>query len=305
MAQRFHIVTYNVQYNTAVSPPDDAARVVQEQFDLAGFQEVFDPLGFSYVLFGIPFLIYRLVQGHYGMHRALESALRRQGFFTDWESYGRPILPLAILVLGAQRIGLLSAVKDFPPPNAPVRFEVHSTDWRKLGDYPARQSVLGREIRIVQYVSVTLKPPADNQALGDLPIDFFNVHLTDSNVAGRRATEIRNLLDFIDEKRLVSSTDTQIVVGDFNAEPDDPEIQDQMINQGGFVDAWVQGGGGPGPTHNSHATGGATRRIDYIFVNLSALGPAPNLHIVGAQRLYDAAPLISDHLGVCAILERG
>jgi endonuclease/exonuclease/phosphatase family metal-dependent hydrolase len=89
----------------------------------------------------------------------------------------------------------------------------------------------------------------------------YNTHLQHNSPdaeSGRaqRTMQIEAIMDEMREER-----GPHALVGDLNAEPNDPEMQPLYTR---LTDAWPVGGTGPGFTISSTAP---TRRIDYIFVS--------------------------------------
>lgn len=108
-------------------------------------------------------------------------------------------------------------------------------------------------------------------------LDFYSTHLehTSQDVRARQTAEIVDL---------VGDEDPAVVVGDFNADPDSPELATLTAV---FDDAWETAGIGPGysyPAEDPHA------RIDNLYVT-------DGVRTVTAE-VVTADPVASDHLPV-------
>ena len=101
-----------------------------------------------------------------------------------------------------------------------------------------------------------------------LPIDIYNTHLHHTFEGGAiRAEQIADLLAFVDRTR--SSTQT-IIMGDFNASPDYPELAPLHARYADTFALFVDD-----PLSENHATlnhliGHSKRRIDHLFLEQSA-----------------------------------
>jgi endonuclease/exonuclease/phosphatase family metal-dependent hydrolase len=80
-----------------------------------------------------------------------------------------------------------------------------------------------------------------------------------------------------------------ILVGDFNAQPEWPQIE--MILDAGFVDSWTEAGEGPGYTANARDP---QHRIDWVF-------HTPDITANAASNIVSLA---SDHLPVIVETDR-
>jgi endonuclease/exonuclease/phosphatase family metal-dependent hydrolase len=88
---------------------------------------------------------------------------------------------------------------------------------------------------------------------------------------------------------LIGTPDAAVLMGDFNAAPDWPELSPTHER---FVDAWAASGdGGPGNTHRAQLVGEPLRRYDHVFVR----GLEPG-HTIVPQTL--VTRLASDHYPV-------
>jgi endonuclease/exonuclease/phosphatase family metal-dependent hydrolase len=126
-------------------------------------------------------------------------------------------------------------------------------------------------------------------ALIEIPngrVDVFVTHLSLSRRARDRS--ILELADFTSRGRARSA----ILMGDLNAEPDEPTIEVLTGVEGGWLDAWPSAPGAEGGTWPAIAP---YRRIDYILA-----GPRDGWTIRDCRRVFTG----SDHLGVVARLER-
>ena len=113
---------------------------------------------------------------------------------------------------------------------------------------------------------------------------FYNTHLQHNspNAESGQAQRTMQVEAIVDEMR--DERGPHALVGDLNAEPDAPELQ-QLYQR--LVDAWPAGGTGPGFTISSTAP---TRRIDYVLVSRDT-------RVEGA---YVPPTIGSDHLPVVA-----
>jgi endonuclease/exonuclease/phosphatase family metal-dependent hydrolase len=103
-------------------------------------------------------------------------------------------------------------------------------------------------------------------ALPGVEIPVFNTHLQHdgpllggSSESGRpdRAVQVQAICD------LIGTRDVAILMGDFNASPDWPELCPLRES---FEDAWTSAGsGGPGMTYPAGVDADPRRRIDHIF----------------------------------------
>ena len=114
------------------------------------------------------------------------------------------------------------------------------------------------------------------------PLDLFVTHLSVSRRA--RARTVHELLAFTSRERA-------ILVGDLNAEPDEPTIG--VLRDGGWLDAW-SASHDPGARGGTWPAVGPRRRIDYILAR-----PAGAWVVHSCERV---PPSGSDHLGVLARL---
>ena len=161
---------------------------------------------------------------------------------------------------------------------------------------PRRQygtAILSR-LRIDDWVHTLLESAADDEQRGllmayidvgdDGVLTVANVHLESWSPALRltQAAQIREVLAAVAPSEVV-------LLGDFNATPDAPEIAAMGV---GLVDAWAVGGDGDGATFPAPAPG---RRIDYVLVS-------PGLAIRHASVLSTDA---SDHFAVTVDLTVG
>jgi endonuclease/exonuclease/phosphatase family metal-dependent hydrolase len=113
-------------------------------------------------------------------------------------------------------------------------------------------------------------------------LSFFSVHLG-LNVE-ERERQLDELLAYT-----VQAPAPQVLVGDFNANPDSHEVE-RVLDQ--FEDAFALGGTGSGYTSPADVP---QETIDYVFVS-------PDIHVVSAQV---TPSLASDHLPIVAYVEMG
>ncbi len=111
-----------------------------------------------------------------------------------------------------------------------------------------------------------------------LPLDFFTTHLSEAE-PGDRNTQADQV-----QQRLLRSPRV-ILTGDFNAEPDDPELAALT----GWTDAWASTGSGSGATYPDNDP---QVRIDHLFTG-------PGVRVNRVEVLHDAAGA-SDHLPLVA-----
>jgi endonuclease/exonuclease/phosphatase family metal-dependent hydrolase len=129
--------------------------------------------------------------------------------------------------------------------------------------------------------------------IGDVTI--FNTHLqvgheeTETEAARERGEQAAVVADRV---RVVNTP--VVLMGDFNAQPGDPELQPFEF----LADAWsMAGDGGPGFTIPSHPAAGPSVRIDVIYVGA-------RFQVRSACVFSDPpAGFASDHLPVVADLE--
>ena len=98
-----------------------------------------------------------------------------------------------------------------------------------------------------------------------------------------RLAQIPEILDYLIDKSQF------VLLGDFNAEPDSPEIG--LIYEAGVVDAWLEAGEGPGFTVDSN---NPAKRIDYLW-------HSPDLSATEIAVIQTTA---SDHLPVLGVYKR-
>jgi endonuclease/exonuclease/phosphatase family metal-dependent hydrolase len=107
----------------------------------------------------------------------------------------------------------------------------------------------------------------------------FNTTHTSASSQHDRLSQSQQILGLIDD------ADPAILVGDLNAEPDDPEVQALTSV---YTDTWTAAGdGGAGLTYPSE---GPTKRIDFVLTT-GAVEPL-------SSRVVDDTPEASDHLPV-------
>jgi endonuclease/exonuclease/phosphatase family metal-dependent hydrolase len=140
-----------------------------------------------------------------------------------------------------------------------------------------------RDVQVVELpTDGTVTRPA-MRATVDHPDGAFPVVVAHLEVGGDvRTRQAARVLELVD------GTPRAVVVGDFNATPDEAVV-DTMTDQ--FTDAWAAAGEGDGDTFSA---GRPRRRIDYVFVR----GFEPTDSVVFG------GPGESDHRGVRATLDR-
>lgn len=119
--------------------------------------------------------------------------------------------------------------------------------------------------------------------------DVYNTHFSLSSLARRRNAE--EVASFV---TATSGQRPSVLLGDLNAEPDDPAIG--ILKEAGFVDCW-EVAGGPHPGYTYPAQNGV-RRIDYILVR--NVPRVRSVTLIGIDRVEDVYP--SDHAGLLADL---
>lgn len=133
------------------------------------------------------------------------------------------------------------------------------------------------------------KAVAVDVTVGGTPLRFYVAHLEvgGDNVSTRQGQAAVLVADLPTDR-------SAIVVGDFNATPDEPAIATMT---GALVDSWASlNPADPGPTMPASLP---TRRIDYIFVSSALAG-----RVVGSRILDDhtGAIWLSDHRGVAVAI---
>lgn len=120
------------------------------------------------------------------------------------------------------------------------------------------------------------------------PLYFINTHLhhveADSAI---RVTQVAAILEFLADRKTNNELPTVILTGDFNAQPDAPEIR--LLYDYGFRDAVIDTRTTPGLTFYSLKP---TIRLDYIFIS-------PNQTVTEVDI---PASNASDHLGIAATI---
>lgn len=113
--------------------------------------------------------------------------------------------------------------------------------------------------------------------LGRQSLDFYSTHL-DASSQPHRMEQAKQIVDLVD------ADGSSVLVGDFNAEPDAPEIG---ILDDSFTDAWTAAGRGDGSTYPTEEP---AKRIDMIYTG-DQVKPV-------RTRVLDRTPEASDHLPV-------
>lgn len=130
-------------------------------------------------------------------------------------------------------------------------------------------------------------------------LDAYVTHLHHTEEgAAIRAEQVAGLLAFVDSTRAAGGEAPVLLGGDFNAEPDRPELAPVFAR---FSDALAVARPGlalPASATFGPATGTTPRRIDYLFCDPAHAQPAAARIVLGAP---DAAGTWgSDHCGVWA-----
>lgn len=123
-------------------------------------------------------------------------------------------------------------------------------------------------------------------------VHVYGTHLDYRADPGVRAQQVDDMLAILDQDRdLPGSDPAQVLLGDFNAPPEAPELAPLW---GPLVDSWAAAGSGAGRTF---PTAGPTKRIDYIT-------HSPSIETRAVEVVETPA---SDHLPVVAdlVVRRG
>lgn len=132
---------------------------------------------------------------------------------------------------------------------------------------------------------------------GTLDAYATHLHHTDEGAA-IRAEQVAGLLAFVDSTRAPGEGAFVLLGGDFNAQPEQPELAPVFAR---YTDALAfvhPGLGLPASATFGPATGTEPRRIDYLFCEPAALAPSAARIVLGApssSRVWG-----SDHCGVWA-----
>jgi len=97
----------------------------------------------------------------------------------------------------------------------------------------------------------------------DQRFSFVNTHLDFESARSRHASAAA-LLDFMGER----PKEPMVLVGDFNADAGADPVYAELVGDGRFADAWVEGRDGPSDTSTFHGFGESTvdaGRIDWIL----------------------------------------
>ncbi len=119
-------------------------------------------------------------------------------------------------------------------------------------------------------------------------VHIYATHLDFTADPSIRAMQVRDTLEILDQDPRHAQ---QVLVGDFNAPPDSPELAPLWEE---LIDTWAEAGSGPGLTY---PTTDPVKRIDYITVS-------PGIETLDANVVATDA---SDHLPVVAdlVVRRG
>jgi endonuclease/exonuclease/phosphatase family metal-dependent hydrolase len=147
------------------------------------------------------------------------------------------------------------------------------TDWGNTYLYNTE----GREQRGLLHAEIAMRGQR---------VDFYTTHL-DASSQPHRLEQARQIVD------LIGDNDPAVLVGDFNALPDAPEIQ---ILDEAYTDAWTAAGHGDGSTYPAEDP---TKRIDNIYIT-------DGVRAVHTEVLHET-PEASDHLPVLSkvLIKRG
>jgi endonuclease/exonuclease/phosphatase family metal-dependent hydrolase len=120
------------------------------------------------------------------------------------------------------------------------------------------------------------------------PVRVYNTHL--DILPASRTAQARTIATLVPNE-----PPPLVLMGDFNAGPDAPEMAPLMAM---FTDAWRSAGNGPGHTSPATRTTDPARRIDYIFTSTAGVRVRSAEVVVT-----DETRLVSDHYPVRATLE--
>ncbi len=126
----------------------------------------------------------------------------------------------------------------------------------------------------------------------DEPLHFFNTHFAFREEVCRESNAEETLA-------YMSRFDGfQLLVGDLNAEPDDPALQ--LLRDAGLVDLWQElQGNDPGYTY---ASDDPTKRIDYCWANQALAVQATGIELIATQPAANGV-YASDHFGLCVTFD--
>jgi beta-glucosidase len=130
-------------------------------------------------------------------------------------------------------------------------------------------------------------------------LDAYVTHLHHTEEgAAIRAEQVAGLLAFVDSTRSVAADAALLVGGDFNAEPDRPELAPVFARFTDVLAAVHPDLELPAAATIGPATGTTPRRIDYLFCDGAQLTPTAARVVLGAPS--PAGVWGSDHCGVWA-----
>ncbi len=122
------------------------------------------------------------------------------------------------------------------------------------------------------------------------PLDVITTHLAAGEEGSEsRRHQIRRLVEWV-----TASNTAALLGGDFNAEPQTPEVASLA---GVFADAWIANGHGAGETFSSDRP---TRRIDYWFASLARGGVVSSTDI-SVLDVCAGHGCLSDHKALLAV----
>jgi endonuclease/exonuclease/phosphatase family metal-dependent hydrolase len=128
--------------------------------------------------------------------------------------------------------------------------------------------------------------------LGERQIRVLNTHLQVDRGDGEDAAMQREDSAQALALRMRGSSEPVVLMGDFNADPNDPELKPLS----GLVDAWAEKGEGSGATIPAFPAEGPSRRIDAILVDQRLM--VRSCAVIRSPR----TALASDHYPVVADL---
>ena len=195
-----------------------------------------------------------------------------------------------------QKDGLRNQAEDI---GAALGYSVHFVSTDPPGQAHRYGNALLSRLPVLARSDARLEPLEDSRTVAHLrldvhgrAVDVFNTHLhwTDDGAA-IRARQIDGVLAHVDR----NGSDASVLVGDFNAEADAPELQ--ALDAAGFVDAVAATDPGTAArtTLNPHHFERA-RRIDHVFARGARLQPRAARRVLDVPAGDGTWP--SDHFGV-------
>lgn len=134
-------------------------------------------------------------------------------------------------------------------------------------------------------------------------LDVYVTHLHHTDEGGAiRAEQVAGLLAFVDATRAPADQGAALLIGgDFNAQPDRPELAPLFVRTTDALAAVHPGLTLPGAATFGPATGTPPLRIDYLFCEAAGLTPLGARIVLGAPDRHGTWG--SDHCGVWACFE--